>query len=134
MREWLNGSFVDTAFSPEENETIAETYVTADDNPQYDTDTGNETLDKVFLLSVPNAEGLFTKISEREGVPTSYAKSQGVYCTKEMGNGFWWLRSPGSSNKVAVCVQPDGSIMYNGYNVNTDYYGVRPAMWINLDF
>ena len=50
LREWLNGSFVDTAFSPEENETIAETYVTADDNPQYDTDTGNETLDKVFFI------------------------------------------------------------------------------------
>ena len=70
MRSWLNGygaasniggssgtdytndNFLDTAFSAKEQTAIAETTVVNDNNTDYDTDGGNNTIDRIFLLSI----------------------------------------------------------------------------------
>ena len=43
----------------------------------------------------------------------------------------WWLRSPGSSI-YAACVDATSNVVYSGYNVDTDYRKVRPALNIDI--
>ena len=59
MRKWLNDEFFETAFSAEEQGRIPTTLVTAEDNAEYGTEAGNDTTDKVFLLSVSEVETYF---------------------------------------------------------------------------
>ena len=81
LRRLLNSDFVDEAFSAEEQEEIAITTVTADANPDYDTDPGNDTKDKIFLLSIDEVESYFSSDSDRMCAPTQYAISQGVWAS-----------------------------------------------------
>lgn len=51
IREWLNNEFIETAFSSEEKTVILDTEVVQDENPEYEVELGETTVDKVFLLS-----------------------------------------------------------------------------------
>ena len=54
LRAWLNGEFYDTAFTDEEKEAVRTTLVdnsAAQCNPAWKTTGGNDTEDKVYLLS-----------------------------------------------------------------------------------
>ena len=52
LRTWLNGEFINRAFSDEEKEKINITEIVNQDNPDYGTEGGNNTSDKIFLLSL----------------------------------------------------------------------------------
>ena len=135
LRRWLNDTFVNEAFTTEEQEKILTTNVTADANPDYDTDAGNDTEDKVFLLSIEEANRYFKYDSERQCVSTEYAKANGAYTYEIDGasNCFWWLRSQGGySNKSASVVNSDGTVSKYGNAVDDNRDCVRPAMWISL--
>ena len=134
LRRWLNDTFVNEAFTPEEQEKILTTNVTADANPDYDTDAGNDTEDKVFLLSIEEVNRYFKYDSERQCVSTEYAKANGAYTYEIDGafNCFWWLRSQGGySNKSASVVNSDGTVGKYGNAVDDNRDCVRPAMWIS---
>ena len=51
LREYLNGEYYNS-FAPEDRERIAETLVTNADNPWFGTPGGNDTTDRIFLLSL----------------------------------------------------------------------------------
>ena len=139
LRKWLNGEFLNTAFSEEEQARIATTTVSADRNPEYGANPGNATNDKVFLLSIAEAEKYFEDDEDRRCAPTAYVKEQGVYVNdyhyRASGEAtcWWWLRSPGGNQKHAASVSSDGSVDCNGDYVDCDYDDVtiRPALWIN---
>lgn len=135
LRRWLNDTFVNEAFTTEEQEKILTTNVTADANPDYDTDAGNDTEDKVFLLSIEEVNRYFNNDCERQCVSTEYAKANGAYTYEIDGasNCFWWLRSQGGySNKSASVVNSDGTVSKYGNAVDDNRDCVRPAMWISL--
>lgn len=114
---------------------ISSVKVSADKNPDYDTDAGNDTEDKVFLLSIEEANRYFKYDSERQCVSTEYAKANGAYTYEIDGasNCFWWLRSQGGySNKSASVVNSDGTVSKYGNAVDDNRDCVRPAMWISL--
>ena len=73
LRTWLNGTFLNAAFSSDEAAMIATTTVTADKNPEYSTSAGNNTQDQVFLLSITEVEKYFSSDNDRKCVPTAYA-------------------------------------------------------------
>ena len=101
------------------------------DNPEYKTHGGNPTQDRVFLLSIAEAETLFRDDASRVGKNTAYAKAQGAY--NYPGAGRWWLRSPGDNSHYAACVNADGSVDRIGDNVHgRPDHAVRPAFWLNL--
>ena len=56
LRQWLNSEFIDAAFSSAEQAKLMTTTVKAEKNPSYDTNPGNDTQDRVFLMSVNEAE------------------------------------------------------------------------------
>ena len=139
LRSWLNQEFYTTAFRTEEQKLIAETIVTADKNPVYDTDPGNDTKDKVFLLSIQEAEKCFKGDKARKCVPTAYAVARGAWTNDDYKTAsgkascLWWLRSPGDYQGNVALVDDDGSVDYLGCDVLGDIDCVRPALWIDLE-
>ena len=138
LRKWLNHEFLNTAFNETERSLIGDTKCSADQNPRYSTSPGNATTDKIFLLSIPEAEKYFKSNEDRKVAPTAYAKKQGAYTNDKYKTAageaccWWWLRSPGNDSDYAAIVSSDGSVYYNGSNVDDADDCVRPALWINL--
>ena len=138
LRKWLNESFLCAAFSEEEKVLIPTVTVPTDKNPEFDTDPGNATQDKVFLLSIAEANKYFKNNEARVCVPTAYAKANGAHIsfvnTKGgAATGYWWLRSPGVEQSIAAVVLSAGDVGIGGLDVDWDGIGVRPAMWIRLE-
>ena len=133
LRTWMNGTFLNSAFSADEQAKILSAAVLADENPKYSTDPGNATTDKMFLLSITEAEKYFTTDASRKCTPTDYAKAQGAYASSSDSSCRWWLRSPGLNQHKAADVDLIGSIDRIGFDVCYDFCCVRPAMWIDLD-
>ena len=134
LRKWLNGTFINNAFSSGEQSMIQTTTVTADKNPSYSTSPGNNTTDKVFLLSITEVNQYFSSDSARQcqGCQgTAYCYAQGTYKGSN-GNCWWWLRSPGYDSLDAAGVDDDGSVDFSGFDVDYVDDAVRPALWINL--
>ena len=142
LRKWLNGTFLNIAFTHEEQSKIADTTVTADKNPSFDTPLGNNTTDKIFLLSIPEVKKYFNSDSAGQCRATEYAKAQGTY-TLDNDNCLWLLRSPGFAFSGVKFYYDSGFIydylgnlvnkgIYADNLVNNGIYAVRPALWINL--
>ena len=134
LRTWLNGTFLNSAFSTNEQAAIAQTTVTADGNPEYDTDSGNATTDKVFLFSIDEANKYFSSGSARQCKPTAFTLANGVWYEKDGGVVHYWrLRSPGGAQDYTAVVSGyDGSVACYGFRVDDGAGAIRPAMWINL--
>ena len=138
LRMWLNGIFLYATFSETEQSMIQTTEVSADKNPDYSTDQGNATKDKIFLLSINEANEYFASDEARMCVPTAYAKANGAWITgdyKADGEATcrWWLRSPGDYQDFAAIVCCDGVVCAGGIYCSSGLDCVRPAMWIDLD-
>ena len=142
LRTWLNETFMNNAFTSKEQENIVLTNVDNSNRQGYsawDTDGGNDTQDKIFLLSCAEADKYFgvtynsKKNAKGYAAPTEYAIAQGASIRKYDGKAvsFWWLRSPGDFQYDAAYVRNDGSL--DSINVNNVIGCVRPAMWVDLD-
>lgn len=132
LRRWLNNEFLTTAFTALEQGKIYSENITNDDNPVYKTEGGENTVDKVFLLSINQANSLFKTDEDRKAEATAYAIAQGAYNDKDNANTWWWLRSPGYSAKSAANVNSKGAVYaYGGFEVNYTGEAIRPAMWID---
>lgn len=131
IRRWLNSDFYITAFNDIEQSKIADTLVRTENNPEYGTAGGNDTEDKVFLLSIEEAESFFINDGERKAKTTKYAEKAGVVMDDER-YAWWWLRSPGYNGDFAAGVSRYGWVHRIGDHVNIIYVGVRPALWLNL--
>ncbi len=132
LRNWLNDYFLRTAFSEEEQSMVSFMTVSADKNPKYNTNPGNDTTDQVFLLSITDANKYFHSDEERPCAPTAYAVAHGNN-KHYNGNCWWWLRSPGGNSYIAADVSSDGSVDSSGSNVHNRNGAVRPALWITSD-
>lgn len=87
LRSWLNNDFYNAAFSLSEQSKITASTVVNEDNPWYDMDGGNDTVDKVFQLSYEDvfntAYGFSTSYStdlSRWTQGSDFAKSNGFGC------------------------------------------------------
>lgn len=137
LRKWLNNEFLNTAFTEVESSMIPTVTVVAHKNPEYDTDPGNDTQDKVFLLSIDETTEYCGWNYMQECEPTAYAKKRGAFY---YGNGYyvgeidglcrWWLRTPSSGLDGAAYACTDND--FGGLFVDADHGAVRPAMYINL--
>jgi hypothetical protein len=137
LRKWLNETFIVKAFNADEQNMIQSTTVTADKNPEYDISPGNDTNDKVFLLSITEVTRFFSSDRARRCSATEYAKAQGAYTNRNFTSngknaGWWWLRSPGHNSKCAADVHYDGSVFSYGIRVDYETDAVRPALWIDI--
>ena len=167
MRSWLNGyvasvnqpktdysrkNFINSAFTSTQRNAIKTTNVANNNNIAYGTAGGNNTSDKVFLLSESEvyntdtaagygfAKDYCTYDEARRSRCSTYAYAMGTErCyntdaeyTKYNGNVWWRLRSPGDNSDCADEVYGNGWVSEYGYGVISDDGGVRPALHLNL--
>ena len=133
LRQWLNDTFLSTAFSSTEARSILTVNVENPNNDEYHIPGGRATQDRVFLLSYDDACNYFWGNTERQAGPTQYALSHNVYFEEEKGTSWWWLRSPGKTTDRAGNVVSTGTpSTYGGY-VASGEGGVRPALWVQKD-
>lgn len=135
LRQWLNNEFINQAFSKEEQNEIILTNISNPNNANRSTNGGNNTHDKIFLLSIDEAEKYFKGNKDRECKPTNFAKQQGAWTcqiNEYLANCCWWLRSPGYDQDYAACVNGSGDIRDGGNSVDGINIAVRPALFINL--
>lgn len=139
LRKWLNDTFYMDAFNSEEQSAIQTTTVINEDNPDFGTKGGNDTSDKVYLLSISEASNAaygFNSVYHESGGTrasknTSYAKAKEAYTNSYyFDNGIWWLRSPGGDSNMATVVEVDGR--YSSCILRNTKIGVRPVVHINL--
>ncbi|MGN0803720.1 MAG: DUF6273 domain-containing protein [Candidatus Faecivicinus sp.] len=114
LRRWLNGEFLDAAFTREERAAVIAGRVDNPRNPKFFTQGGAPSMDKVFILTLEEIEKYLPAQQERA-----------------LGR-WWWVRMPGCNLLSAVSVCEDGSIYDIGINVNYESGGVRPALWVLL--
>ncbi len=125
LRKWLNEGFYSDAFTEEEKKRIRLTKIGNPDNPIWGTKGGNDTEDRLFLLSIREAQKLLPERIKRKLIRTPFAEAKGGYS--------WWLRSPGFSSYDAAVVHGGGDF-YGGGGDNVDSrYAVCPALWIDLE-
>ena len=132
MRSWLNSTFLNEAFTAEEQARIVTTTVST---PSYrGKPGGSDVEDKIWLLSREEVSSYFTSEGDRKTLPTEYAVARGAYQSDKLIGAeycWWWLRSPGLEWSDASIVNSAGvlsiSAVKNGIGV------VRPAMWVSLE-
>ncbi|MCL2064654.1 MAG: DUF6273 domain-containing protein [Candidatus Cloacimonetes bacterium] len=119
LRAYLNDEFYNS-FSPTDRARIVVTDVQNQNNPTHGTAGGTDTRDRIFLLSIDEAQRYFILNSNR------VALFNGVV-------DWWWLRSPGRDTGYASIVQSSGIMDEGGIGVyRNNHGGVRPALWLNL--
>ena len=133
LRRWLNEKFIVEAFSSAEQEVIVASTISNPDNSQSGIIGGKDTFDKVFILSIAEANTYFDSTKARQSLPTAYAKAQGAYEGKCGGKSPWWLRSPGDDSYFAAYINDDGHLRDAGNFVSKERITVRPALWIKLE-
>ena len=136
LRKWLNGTFLETAFS-ESEQALLNTFVsTADKNPFFaDVDPGADTEDKVSLLSIEEAIVYFGDLIIAPAMPTQTAIARGIYTsrtTSSLGQTAWWLRTPGSQSDNAAYMVTGNKLIEGGNEVSASNYGVRPVIRVSL--
>lgn len=146
LRAWLNGEFLNKAFSADEQSAILVTNVdnsSSQGNSEWNTDGGNNTQDKVFLLSYAEVKRylgvrLVGSNTSSRVAPTAYAIVHGAWASgynqtaDGKGAGKWWLRSPGDGRSYAAFVSDGGSLGHGSVGFDAEVV-VRPAFWLNLE-
>ena len=138
LRSWLNDTFYRTAFSKDEQKKILSTTIINSNNIDFKTSCGNNTNDKVFLLSIDEVRKYFgSGVKEEFGyrlndaVATQGTKYSGIVDkNNSFGNNYYWLRSMGIDQFAASFIAPNGYLATHGYYL-TYGCGVRPALWVS---
>ncbi|MBR5620717.1 MAG: hypothetical protein IKW76_13370, partial [Clostridia bacterium] len=152
LRKWLNGyenhpyddTFIGSAFSEKELTAVADSKVENANNPEYNTNGGDDTTDKVFLLSIAeatntaygftdNVKNTDTRISTNTQYVANGGHTGGGMYGVGGGADYWWLRSPGRYDDLAAFVSYVGYLFRNGNYVDRNYVAVRPAFKMNLN-
>ncbi len=130
LRQWLNGIFYEYSFYDEEKKLIWLSTLDNPDNPKYGTPGGKSTSDRIFLLSLAEAEKYLVSENISNCLPTEWAVFFGASVSEFNGCSNWWLRSPGHDSRHASLVNCDGMILKSGPYVSADLVTVRPALWL----
>lgn len=137
IRRWMKEDFIHNAFSGAERARIAEVKIANHANDRYGTKGGNETWDRVFALSIDEAEKYFENDADRMAAVTSYAESKGgaaIWNYNPSGGpkGRWWLRSFSQDRNRAFIVGNNGDVFPVDSFLPQSRVTVRPALWLNM--
>ena len=147
LRAYLNGEFYDR-FAPEEKERIVPVINENPDNQWYGTNGGDDTQDRIFLLSLDEVTCKY--FGDSRSKLYNPKKNQRYWFERKDENNYrrgaakdglywYWLRSPGRVGVKAVYIWPEGNIGIQGNNVLKGNIsdgecrgGVRPALWLRF--
>ena len=147
LRQWLNTTFLDRAFTSAEQSAIMVTAVENVPNYYFGTSSGPDTNDKVFVLSENEVFAGKNAVSygfypgdelndyARRFTTTLYAKCRGAWWSSsegKLGNAFWGTRTNGYTMANTTFVGDAGDIYNRGIVVTCDDIGVLPAINVDL--
>ncbi len=139
LRSWLNGAFLGSL--PVDQSIIVPTSISTSPNSRFGTPgaNGGAVTDRVFVLSVEEAQQYFANDQQRTAVASNAAlagvgaaRNGSAQSDPTTGNTYWWLRTPGMFSYSTAYVNYTGSIRLDGVESPTgSLVGVRPCMWVN---
>lgn len=164
MRSWLNGygsstnicgrdysadNFMDSAFTAEEQNAIKTTNVVNQHDPFQNSPSGNDTVDKVYLLSYTESMKTEYGFYEERSVSdtrkleiTPYVNSKLDWESHYSSPG-WWLRSHGDDTypdnweyygHYAAYIFASGFVYCNGSVVDDNFMTVRPVLHLDTQY
>ena len=122
IREFLNGEFFHTAFTADERSEILSVTVESEDNFVCRVPSGEDTVDRVFLLSATEVRDY--SVGRAKAIPGAIEKG----LRNEDGFANCWLRTPGSHAKKAAVLSYTGALNMAGLDCEIALGGVRPAI------
>ncbi|MBQ3498335.1 MAG: Ig-like domain-containing protein [Clostridia bacterium] len=143
LRTWLNSTFYNRAFTDYEKTRINTTHLVNGDNPDYGTEGGIDTYDKIFIPSLSDAlstsygfSNSYSSNTTRKATLTDYsAELINDYFGLSSSNGCksgdyypWWLRTPGGRSNDAYYVGSNGIV---DDSIVNNFVGIRPALKLN---
>lgn len=154
LRHYLNHAFYNT-FTDKDKGKIIETNNLNPDNPWYKSHGGNNTIDKIFILSL---DEVVRKYYGDSSYLLDYpVNNQRYWFQRKDENNikrrsryidsswWWWIRTPGKHNRVAIYIHGDGNIGIQGNGIskrntnvihplkNDNRGGVRPVLWLKKE-
>ena len=151
LRKYLNVEFYDK-FNAADQSRIIPVINRNPDNQWYGTKGGEDTQDRIFLLSLEEATCKY--FGDSSSKLYNPGKNQRYWFQRKDENNskriainksetwyhWWWLRSPGRVSVKAVYIFPNGNIGIQGNNILKGNIaegeckgGVRPALWLKLE-
>ncbi len=136
LRHWLNGEFLNAAFTENERLLIAKSIVSTANNTVSGTKGGASTEDKVFVMSHEELRRI-AKNGDRlndlglYAYASKHAVKNGVEVS-QYGLAQWWLRTPGVSQSTVTVTNMGGQPIYSR-RPNYGKIGVRPCIWVLND-
>jgi hypothetical protein len=144
LRAWLNDDFYNS-LDAKDRDRIVETRNVNEANQWYGEGGGENTTDKVFLLSLDEVVRYFGDSGQLAKGTTDSTLINDRYNSERIARDdegmarHWWLRSTGRSSYNAAHVVSNGFINVAGLSVNTlgdwdetHIIFVRPALWLKL--
>jgi hypothetical protein len=149
LRTYLNSEFYEK-FNERDKSKIIPVTNKNPDNPWYGANGGDDTKDKIFILSLEDVVCRY--FGDSSANLYNRSKNQKYWFERKDANnskrsarlndGEWWywLRTPGRINIKATYVKRDGIIGIQGNNIQIGNLseadqngGVRPALWLRTE-
>lgn len=152
LRKYLNVDFYDK-FTTADKSRIIPVLNKNPDNQWYGAKGGEDTEDRIFLLSIEEVACKY--FGDSSSNLYNRGKNQRYWFGRKDENNskriarlepnkggvwWWWLRSPGRANVRAAYIHGDGNIGIQGNNILKGNIsdgkctgGVRPALWLRLE-
>ena len=146
LRKYLNGELFDSLTETDKSMIISVTNKNFD-NQWYGAKGGEDTQDRIFLLSIEEAACRY--FGDSSAILQNPGKQKYKYWfnrkdennIKRLTNGSWWLRSPGRTNRAAAYIHglapnqldsSGGCVGINGNDV-ASAGGIRLALWLRSE-
>lgn len=144
--DYSETGFMNNAFSSSEIDLIMNNTIVNSGNTIFGLTEGNDTIDKVFFLSVSEALNPYYGFCNNAFIEPSTGKkyitdndltrvsniSKYVYYDNAGSPAHWWLRTRGYHPFAFSYVGHDGKVNASGYSVDKEWVGIRPAIRMNL--
>ena len=132
LRRWLNGTFLNAAFSADERQRLLTTTVITSPGSLHRENGPVTTEDRVFLLSNTEVYAYFASEAATAAEYTAYALSENPWpgSAATPGPADWWLRTTDGYDHPDG-VYADGRVGEGARAYEGEY--VRPAIWITVD-
>lgn len=142
LRQWLNDEYIYTTFTEYEQAAIMSTTVKAEKSPFNNYAIGQDTQDRVFIMSYSESNRYFLSDEDRSAEPSTAIlrhpySSVGqiwhddiMYETNKRGitSYTWSLRAPGKDTYTVIGADGKAAKSFGWYQ----YVGVRPECWVDL--
>ena len=133
LRQWLNSTFLNAAFSAEEQRQLLTTTVITAPGGRKGSENPFTTEDRVFLLSDTEVYAYFSSEAATVTDYTAYALSEDPWAGNATAPApaIWWLRTTDGGN------HPDSVYTRGGVGEGARSYEgeyVRPAIWVDMSW